>query len=275
MKLNIYKNRLQKEHFTTLTIDEIFKLIRTTKSDIPKNKRLGVVYASTSTKGRKHEHIESYTGMAFIDVDDCKKPKLVKLLFQELDCTIACWYSSSGNVHALIKIPVCKSKDEFKRRYSLLVKDLKEEIDDWGHIDEITSNPTQLAFISSDAEIYINEAPVSYEGIYLPTPPQIVRKAKLFNTIDKTTNWCIDKAQLWFNGIDTNGYPQVLKYAHTIGGWSASGKIQEAVAKETIQQLINSNQYLNSKDSSGSINTYLTGAIASFNKGLENPLEWN
>ena len=275
MKLNIYKNRLQKEHFTTLTIDEIFKLIRTTKSDIPKNERLGVVYASTSSKGRKHEHIESYTGMAFIDVDDCKKPKLVKLLFQELDCTIACWYSSSGNVHALIKIPVCKSKDEFKRRYSLLVKDLKEEIDDWGHIDEITSNPTQLAFISSDAEIYINEAPVSYEGIYLPTPPQIVRKAKLFNTIDKTTNWCIDKAQLWFNGIDTNGYPQVLKYAHTMGGYCATGKIEESLAKETIQQLINSNQYLNSKDSSGSINTYLTGAIASFNKGLENPLEWN
>ena len=29
------------------------------------------------------------------------------------------------------------------------------------------------------------------------------------------------------------------------------------------------------KESSGSINTYLTGAMASFNKGLENPLEWN
>ena len=275
MKLNIYKNRLQKEHFTTLTIDEIFKLIRTTKSDIPKNERLGVVYASTSAKGRKHEHIESYTGMAFIDVDDCKKPKLVKLLFQELDCTIACWYSSSGNVHALIKIPVCKSKDEFKRRYSLLVKDLKEEIDDWGQIDEITSNPTQLAFISSDAEIYINEAPVSYEGIYLPTPPQIVRKAKLFSTSDKTTNYCLDKAQQWFNGINTNGYPQVLKYSYTMGGYCATGKIDKTVAKETLQQLINSNQYLNSKDSSGSLETYLTGAMASFNKGLENPLEWN
>jgi len=275
MKLNIYKNRLQKEHFTTLTIDEIFKLIRTTKSDIPKNERLGVVYASTSAKGRKHEHIESYTGMAFIDVDDCKKPKLVKLLFQELDCTIACWYSSSGNVHALIKIPVCKSKDEFKRRYSLLVKDLKEEIDDWGHIDEITSNPTQLAFISSDAEIYINEAPVSYEGIYLPTPPQIVRKAKLFSTSDKTTNYCLDKAQQWFNGINTNGYPQVLKYSYTMGGYCATGKIDEAVAKETLQQLIISNQYLNSKNSSGTISTYISGAMASFEKGLDMPLEWD
>ena len=275
MKLNIYKNRLQKEHFTTLSRNEIFTLIRTAKSDTPKNERLGVVYASTSTKGRKHEDIDTYTGMAFIDVDNCKKPTFVKMLFQELDCTIASWYSSSGNVHALIKIPVCKSKDEFKRRYSLLVKDLKEEIDNWGHIDEITSNPSQLAFISSDAEIYINEAPVSYEGIYLPTPPQIVRKASLYHTSDKATNYCLDRAQQWFNSIDTNGYPQVLKYAHTIGGWSASGKIQEAVAKETIQQLINSNQYLNSKDSSGSLTTYLTGAIASFNKGLENPLEWN
>ena len=187
MKLNIYKNRLQKEHFTTLSIDEIFHLIRTNRGDTPKNERLGVVYASTSLKGRKHEDIDTYTGIAFIDVDNCRRPTFVKMLFQELDCTIACWYSSSGNVHALIKIPVCKSKDEFKRRYSLLVKDLKEEIDDWGHIDEITSNPTQLAFISSDAEIFVNDAPVSYEGIYLPTPIKMVRKLKFHYNSDAST----------------------------------------------------------------------------------------
>ena len=188
MKLNIYKNRLQKEYFTTLTTDEIFHLIRTNRGDTPKNERLGVVYASTSSKGRKHEDIDTYTGIAFIDVDNCRRPTFVKMLFQELDCTIACWYSSSGNVHALIKIPVCKSKDEFKRRYSLLVKDLKEEIDDWGQIDEITSNPTQLAFISSDAEIFVNDAPVSYEGIYLPTPIKMVRKLKFHYNSDASTH---------------------------------------------------------------------------------------
>ena len=59
MKLNIYKNRLQKEYFTTLTTDEIFHLIRTNRGDIPKNERLGVVYASTSSKGRKHEDIDT------------------------------------------------------------------------------------------------------------------------------------------------------------------------------------------------------------------------
>ena len=275
MKLNIYKNRLQKEHFTTLSIDEIFHLIRTNKGDIPKNERLGVVYASTSSKGRKHEDIDTYTGIAFIDVDNCKRPTFVKMLFQELDCTIACWYSSSGNVHALIKIPVCKSKDEFKRRYNLLVKDLKEEIDDWGQIDEITSNPTQLAFMSSDAEIFVNDAPVSYEGIYLPTPIKMVRKLKFHYNSDASTNWCIDKAQEWFNGIDTNGYPQVLRYAITIGGWCASGKIDEFTARQTIEQLIKGNPYLNSKNSSGSLTTYLSGAMASFSKGLDMPLEWN
>ena len=275
MKLNIYKNRLQKEHFTTLTIDEIFHLIRTNRGDTPKNERLGVVYASTSSKGRKHEDIETYTGIAFIDVDNCRRPTFVKMLFQELDCTIACWYSSSGNVHALIKIPVCKSKDEFKRRYSLLVKDLKEEIDDWGQIDEITSNPTQLAFMSSDAEIFVNDAPVSYEGIYLPTPIKMVRKLKFHYNSDASTNWCINKAKEWFNGIDTNGYPQVLRYSITIGGWCASGKIDEFTARQTIEQLIKGNPYLNSKNSSGSLTTYLSGAMASFSKGLDMPLEWN
>ena len=275
MKLNIYKNRLQKEHFTTLSIDEIFHLIRTNRGDTPKNERLGVVYASTSLKGRKHEDIDTYTGIAFIDVDNCRRPTFVKMLFQELDCTIACWYSSSGNVHALIKIPVCKSKDEFKRRYNLLVKDLKEEIDDWGQIDEITSNPTQLAFISGDAEIFVNDAPVSYEGIYLPTPIKMVRKLKFHYNSDASTHWCVDKAQNWFNGIDTNGYPQVLKYSYTIGGWCASGKIDEFTARQTIEQLIKGNPYLNSKNSSGSLTTYLSGAMASFSKGLDMPLEWN
>ena len=275
MKLNIYKNKLKKEYFTILKLDEIFHQIRTNKTDTPKNERLGVVYASTSTKGRKHEHIESYTGMAFIDVDDCTHPKEVKNLFKAIDCTLACWYSSSGNVHALIKIPICTTKDEFKRRYTLLASDLRHEIGSWGHLDGITTNPTQLAFMSSDADIYINDAPTTYNGIYMPTPKKVVRMLKFQKYSDASTNWCIDKAQLWFNGIDTNGYPQVLKYAHTMGGYCATGKIEESLAKETIQQLINSNQYLNSKNSSGSISTYLSGAIASFNKGLETPLEWN
>ena len=275
MRVNIYENKHAKVFNNTMELTKVFNTIKTNKPTMPKSERLGVVYASKSSKGRKHEHIESYTGMAFIDVDDCTHPKEVKNLFKVIDCTIACWYSSSGNVHALIKIPICTTKDEFKRRYTLLASDLRHEIGSWGHLDGITSNPTQLAFISSDAEIYINEAPVSYEGIYLPTPPQIVRKAKLFNTSDKTTNYCLDKAQQWFNGINTNGYPQVLKYSYTMGGYCATGKIDEAVAKETLQQLIISNQYLNSKNSSGTISTYISGAMASFEKGLDMPLEWN
>ena len=60
-----------------------------------------------------------------------------------------------------------------------------------------------------------------------------------------------------------------------MGGYCATGKIDKTVAKETIQQLIIGNQYLNSKSSSGSISTYISGAMASFEKGLDMPLEWN
>ena len=137
MRVNIYENKHAKVFSNTMELTTVFNTIKTNKPTMPKSERLGVVYASKSSKGRKHEHIESYTGMAFIDVDDCTHPKEVKNLFKVIDCTIACWYSSSGNVHALIKIPICTTKDEFKRRYTLLASDLRHETGSWGHMTKL------------------------------------------------------------------------------------------------------------------------------------------
>ena len=275
MDLNIYKNKHSKEFDGIIELNKVFSLIKTKASDLPKADRLGVVYASKSKKGRKHEDIVSYNGMVFIDVDECKEPKKIKELFTEIDCTIATWYSTSGNVHALIKIPVCNSKNEFKRRYELLVKDLKDEIEDWGVIDEITSNPTQLAFISNDADIYINDAPETYEGIYLPSLPKKNRKIKFNVNNDTSTKWCVGKVEKWYNDIVDNGYPQVLKYAMTLGGWSAAGYIENNNALEVLLALIKHNNYLNSNQSSGSLETYLKAATSSFNEGLKHPLHWH
>ena len=125
MRVNIYENKHAKVFNNTMELPKVFNIIKTNKPTIPKSERLGVVYASRSSKGRKHENIESYTGMAFIDVDDCTHPKEVKNLFKEIDCTIACWYSSSGNVHALIKIPVCTTKDELKKAINTTCKRFK------------------------------------------------------------------------------------------------------------------------------------------------------
>ena len=276
MKLNIYKNRFSQGFESSIELTKVFELISTKESDVPKDDRLGIVYASTSSKGRKHEDILTFTGIAFIDVDNCSQPKKVKELFKSISCTIATWYSTSGNVHALIKIPICVSKDEFKLRYKLLTDDLRELVNDWGEIDTITTNPTQLAFISHDADLFINSEPQTFKGIYKPRPPKKVTSNTMVSpSTESSARWCVDKATEWFNSITTNGYPQVLRSAMTLGGWSGHGYISETEALQTLKYLIESNAYLTSKDSSGSVQTYIKGAESSFYEGVTKPLEWD
>ena len=275
MKLNIYKNRFSNHHDSNKELNDIFETIKGEDSQVLKEDRLGVVYATTSEKGRLHEHIKAFTGMVFIDVDKCTDAAAVKSLFSGLDCTIAAWYSSSGNVHALIKIPVCKSKDEYKRRYGLLADDLKDEIGDLGQVDDITSNPTQLAFISHDKDLYVNTDAEPYEGMYLPNKPKKNRVIAFDKYNSNSTKWCVEKVNHWFNGINTNGYPQVLKYSITLGGWSSGGYITQDDGLNLLKRLIQGNAYLNSQQSSGTLNTYLKASESAFNEGLKTPLHWH
>tara|TARA_R110000744_G_scaffold119142_1_gene222339 strand:+ start:564 stop:1388 length:825 start_codon:yes stop_codon:yes gene_type:complete len=274
--MDIYRSRLATEFYNNIEISEAFEMIRTQRQDLPKDKRVGIVYSTTSSRGRKHDDILSYTGMAFIDVDECTDSQRVKEILADIDCTIACWYSTSGNVHALVKIPVCESKDEFKRRYKILQSDLEALIGDLGKFDGITCNPTQLAFISSDKDIYVNDNPKTYNGIYEATPREPSRRLTFSaSNSDASSKWCINKANEWFTNISSNGYPQVLRYSYALGGYSGAGYISEDTSLEVIRELIKNNSYLNSDESSGSLRTYLNGAESSFKSGTSNPIEWN
>ena len=61
----------------------------------------------------------------------------------------------------------------------------------------------------------------------------------------------------------------------TLGGWSAAGYIENNNALEVLLALIKHNNYLNSNQSSGSLETYLKAATSSFNEGLKHPLHWH
>ena len=66
-----------------------------------------------------------------------------------------------------------------------------------------------------------------------------------------------------------------MKYAITLGGWSAGGYIESNNALDVLLVLIRNNNYLNSTQSSGSLETYLKAATSSFNEGLKHPLHWH
>ena len=274
MKINQYKKKTSLSSFRSLELNSIFQNIKTNNIDTQKSERRGNVFAATTSKGRKHEDIKTFTGLLFIDLDNCIDHVEVKQFFIQLDHTVAVWYSSSGkNVHALIKIPICKDIAEFKRRHKAFLKQVKPYIKTLAIIDTITSNPTQLAFESYDPKIYVNTNPITFQNIAPKPkkikPPKVIPMATT-KTEEYCSRWLIDSIA----SITTNGYPQLLKYAQTIGGYSSGGYISQSLAKETLIRCIESNPYFNSNESQGSISTYLKGGIASFENGLTKPLVW-
>ena len=275
IEVGIYKNRFSDQCDLKLTTQDVFEMIRSEASDVKKEDRLGVVYATETIKGRRHEHISRFTGLAFIDVDKCTDPKEVKRLFTEISNIYATWYSSSGNVHALVKIPICKNIEEFKLRYQALIDCVRDLIGDLGLVDDVTSNPTQLGFISHDPEIYINERSLVFKDKYKAKNKVIPKPLERYKGNDRSTDWILKKVKEWITGITTNGYPQVLSYSQTLGGWSSAGYIKEDEAEDVLVHWIRQNHYLNSKASSGTLNTYLNASQNAFREGLKRPLYWN
>lgn len=272
---NIIVNQYQNKYSTSnkeINLQDIFENIRSKNINQPKADRKGIVYCTTSTKGRRHEDIVSFTGLLFIDIDECKHPKTIKEIMTKIKHTVAVWYSSSGNVHALIKIPVCLNVDEFKRRYKAFIQVLEPFIKGLGMIDSITSNPTQLAFESYDVEIIVKKNPITFEHI-LPVKKQSLQKSIIPPT-DAREKWCVNWITRSIDSINTLGYPQLLQYSYTLGGYSAGGYISQSLAEETLLNAINNNEYFNSNESSGSLTTYQKGGLAAFRKGLEKPIEW-
>ena len=276
MKIDNYDNRYSKQFTKQVELYEVFNNIKYHNISAPKNERKAYVFCSTSNLGRKHENIISFTGLLFIDLDNCNGlHNEMKSLVCGLPYCIACWFSSSGrNVHALIKIPISQTVKEFKSRYSAFKILLNSKLPKGVILDDTASNPTQLAFESTDSNIFLSDnAQIFTEREVITKPPPPKTQTKTSSTSHRE-QWCIKWIQSRINSIDTNGYPQVLAYCKTLGGYSGAGYISETTAKEIIEQSIKSNTYLNSKDSSGSLKTYLKGGEGSFLSGTSSPIEW-
>jgi hypothetical protein len=274
--IDYYENAFAKEKTASRLLNEVLKSIKNDTNNKRKIKRKGNVFASFTNLGRLHINIVGYTGLLFMDIDDCTDHKKVKEFFISLEHTVASWYSSSGkNVHALIKIPLCTSKKEFKRRHKAFSQVIEPYLKDIAILDSITSNPTQLAFESYDPEIYINkDEAIDFNRI--TRKPRKVKVSKIpVSGTDNQEQWCIDWVQDRFNSITTIGYPQVLKTSYTLGGFCSGGYIGSTTALELLCNCINNNPYLNSSESSGSICTYQKGAKSSFEAGLKEPIFWD
>lgn len=277
LKIDQYLRKEAIKMWKTTSLKVILQGISSNNINIPKNKRKANVFATRTNLGRKHKDIKEFTGLLFIDIDKCKNQIAVKELFIQIDNTVAAWYSSSGkNVHALIKIPICTSVDEYKRRYNAFIQLLEPYIRELAKVDKITANPTQLAFESFDPAIFINNVPIEFELI-LPIPKP-KREFTINSSMIPTNNsehWCIRWLENKINNIVDNGYTQLLSISRTFGGYCSGGYINKDIAMVTLKNAVRNNTYLNGNSSSGTLKTYLKGAEGAFINGELDPLTWD
>ncbi len=277
LEIDQYLKKEAIKKWKTTSLELILEGTRLNNIDSPKNRRKANVFATRSNLGRKHKDIKEFTGLMFIDIDKCKDQIAVKELFIQIDNTVAVWYSSSGkNVHALIKIPICSSVDEYKRRYNAFIQLLEPYLKKLAKIDKITANPTQLAFESFDPCIFINDAPMEFE---LKLPESKPRREIQINSIANPTNnseqWCIKWLEKKMNNVVDNGYTQLLSISRTFGGYCSGGYINKDIAIDLLKNAVRTNNYLNGSSSSGTLKTYLKGAEGAFINGESDPLTWD
>ncbi len=276
MKIDQYNTLKTTKKSLNTSLDEIFLRISLNNNTTPKKERKGNVFATRTNHGRQYKDIKEFTGLMFIDLDNCKDHEAVKKLFKRLNHTKAVWFSSSGvNVHALIAIPVCQDIDEYKRRFKAFKEVIEPYLDGIAEIDTITSCPTQLAFESYDPDIWVYNVPDLYMEI---TPKEIIRAVTVDPNITPTNaqeKWVVDWIYSNVPKFQHPGYTQLIKFAKTLGGHCSGGYIEKGNALYHLEAAIKGNTYFNSSKSSGSINTYVDGAISSFNAGLSFPLEWS
>ena len=194
---------------------------------------------------RRYECIQEWTGLLPLDFDKLPSPEYTidfkRDFFKEHKFIVACWLSPSRyGVRALAKIPVCHSVGEYKEYYGAI----ENELCVYRGFDSATKNCILPMFLSYDPDLLRRSDYTEWTEKYIP--PSKPPPTKQFIVDDKT-----DRIQKIIaskiNRIVDNGHPQLRATSYLLGGYVSAGYIQEHIALQMIEHLIDSNEYLSQK----------------------------
>lgn len=198
----------------------------------------------TNGQGRGYDCIIAFNGIAVIDFDKIENAIEFKyFMFEKYDSIIACWCSpSKRGIKALVKIPIVSSVDEFKSYFFGLGSEM-EKYKGW---DGSAQNPVLPLFLSVDEDLLYRDNAKTWikKGIKINSfevsaAPKII--------IDTNDNDKAKVQKIIINLVDKiidNGHPQVIAAGVTLGGYVATGYMDQIEAEQLLCSLIASNSYL-------------------------------
>ena len=198
----------------------------------------------TDGQGRGYSNVLSFTGLLVLDFDHIEHANEFKYwLFNEYDCIVAGWLSpSKKGCKFLVKIPVVTNTDEFKEYFF----GIAVEMEKYKGFDGTGQNSVLPLFLSYDSDL-----------LYRDNATKWTKRGKMVNAFVASTVPVVpvevgqgDKARVQniiirlFDAIVDNGHPQVRSAGVTLGGYVASGYIDQIEAENFIFALIQNNSYL-------------------------------
>ena len=215
-------------------------------------------------KWRSLKNITFFTGLLVLDFDHLEKneaEKFKQVLFDSCSFIIACWLSPSKHgIKALVKIPICKTVDEFKS-YFLAIEN---EIGTLKGFDKTAKNCVQDLFLSYDIDLLQRDNPTTWTKQYFEPIKERVNIP--IHTNDKT-NIIVNIVVKKINEITITGHYILRAVSFALGGYVGAGYITESDAIYLIERCIEANTYLSTKSS-----TYKKTAFTMIKKGIMHPL---
>jgi len=217
--------------------------------------------------GRKYVDIEFFTGLLVLDFDHIENAEEFKyFLFEKYSCIIAAIISpSKKGVKFIVKIPVVSSTDEFKSYFY----GIGLEMEKYKGFDGTGQNCILPLFLSYDPDLLFRENPTEWN-----TKGKKKDEFKASNVapvkIDSTDR---DKAivqKIIMSAVDKivdTGHPQIRAAAVTLGGYVATGYIDQVEAENFINSLIANNSYLRK-----GVEGYQKTAKSAINIGMQSQL---
>ena len=204
---------------------------------VEKVKPDGVKYISF----RDDNSVTTHSGFFVLDFDKVKDVAAKKKVLMLDDYIYACWVSPSGNgLKALVK---CRPDIERHKDMYLAF------VDRYPELDTTSQNIARLCYESYDPDIYINPNSKVWE---MMATKKEVREIKR-GTQERRNNRIISIAVSMVRAsVDGEKHGNLLKAAKLLGGYIAIGKIDEAHARQVLEDEIRAK---NPKDMNGALKT--------------------
>lgn len=232
-----------------------------------KTKLPSVTPAVRFNKGdaRAYKNIQSFTGIMMMDFDKIEHSADFRdYIFKQYPFIFATWLSSSAKgVRAMVRVPECKTTDEFKGRFKALGKIFNQ----YNGFDYAPQNSVLPLFYSIDAEIKFD---LYRKDVFNDIHVESIRENKPVNWLKPDslkTEWALNNTKKAIDKITDNGHPQLRAAAFSLGGYVGAGYITEHEAIDFITLLIDANRYLSIKP-----DVYKITARQMIKQGINKPL---